>query len=224
MSTSLLELNRQRYPVGHLFGGWADANESPTMSTDTVAKSKRKRSHSQAQQKLPPAAKPPLRVSVHGGSQGRGDAEQQVRTVREVLLARLDDIGATSLWPIAEDCGLSHQAFLQMYQRMLLVLFPDECGDGEAYVPDPAERLEMPPAGAKVRKGGLFPYPCEGVGDERSLAFARHLLIGEQSPIAGMKTVDGQPMFDAAELARLGERKRMREESGRAEVAEVAEV
>jgi hypothetical protein len=130
---------------------------------------------------------------------------QQVATVREVLLARLDDLGASDLWPIAEACGLRWDGWIQMYQRMLLCLFPAECGDGEEYTPDPAKRQDVP-AGVKVRKGGLFPYPCEGVGDERSLAFARWLLVGQQSPAAGLTMPDGEPVFTPADLVRLGER------------------
>lgn len=136
---------------------------------------------------------------------GAGDVVQMVRTVREILLARLDDIGATRLWPLADRSGLDRSAWLRMYQEMLLALFPEECGDGEPYVPNPAERMDLPP-GVKVRVGGLFPYPCEGVGDARSAAFARHLLAGMESPIAGMTDGDGARLFTDAELARLGER------------------
>lgn len=183
----------------------------------------------------PPSEPKALRVSVYGGSQGLGDVEQMVTTVCEVLLARLDDLGETALWPIAEDCGLTHETFLAMYQRMLYCLFPIECGEEEvdedgnlrpkAYVPDPAERVRDHPtivwqdvrvveeyevtelrdgvevtekrervvvkklgewvmAPVMIRSGGLFPFPCAGVGDARAVAFAKHLLAGQASPIA----------------------------------------
>jgi hypothetical protein len=156
-------------------------------------------------------------VSKYGGSQGRGDVAQQVATVREVMLARLDDLGATRLLPVAVAAGMDRETFLDMYQEWLLALFPDECGDGEPYTPDPAKR-EGVPAGVKERKGGLFPYPCEGVGDERSLTFARHFLRGNGSPIAGMVDDRGVPVFEPHELARLGERQEGRS-AGRREKA-----
>ena len=35
---------------------------------------------------------------------------------------------------------------------------------------------------------------------------ARHLLLGRQSPAAGLRMPDGSPVFTDAELTRLGER------------------
>lgn len=180
-------------------------------------------SHSPSVEKPKPRPKPAkkLRVSRYGGSQGRGDVGQQVATVREVILARFDDIGATRLWPIAEAAGVKHPAFLRMFQEMLLCLFPDECGDGEPYMPDPAHRMQMPPVTypdgkpIKLRPGGLLPHPCEGVGDERAAAFAEHCLnVGRASPLAGMTTTAKDqhgnavtvPLFTEADLVRLGER------------------
>lgn len=119
------------------------------------------------------------------------------------MLARLDDLGATDLWPVAEEEGLSHTAFLRMYQKMLLALFPDECGDGETYAPSPDKRLD----GVRHRLGGLFPYPCEGMGDDRSAAYAECVMAGESSPVAAMRGSDGRAMFSRSDLARLGGRK-----------------
>jgi hypothetical protein len=200
------------YPFGHLFGPW---EQTPARSHQSSQdrRSSAGRAKSGRERKRLVASRYGTAPGVHGGARGRGDVEQQVRTVREVMLARLDDLGATDLWPIAEGCGLSWDGWIQMYQRMLLSLFPEECGDGEGYTPDPACREGVPP-GAKARKGGLFPHPCEGVGDERSLAFARHFLRGQGSPAAGMTMPDGSPLFTDSDLAVLGERM-VKRETGR---------
>jgi hypothetical protein len=166
-----------------------------------------------------------------------------------VLLKRLDDLGATDIWPIAEGCGVSWDGFLGMWQQVLSALFPEECGEeGGPYTPDPAQRMRDAPSIAwktvrkveeyevkvvregvevtkrrervtvpvKVRKG-LFPYPCEGVGDARSVAFAEHLLkLGKGSPAAKLAVPDPKsgttvPLLTDADLACLGERIERRE-------------
>jgi hypothetical protein len=200
-----------RYTAGHLFGPWEavtppdNSHHSPSAGRSPAARPK------------PARQAKPLRVSKYGGSQGRGDVAQQVATVREVMLARLDDLGATHLWPIAEAAGIEHDTFLDMYQKMLWALFPVEVADGEPYTPDPAERQGVPPDGVKVRKGGLFPYPAEGIGDARSISFARHFLMGEQSPAAKMADEEGRPVFGAGDLAVLGARIERRAANERSE-------
>ncbi len=160
----------------------------------------------------PAAARPPRVTDPRGKRRGtfrleEGLVASAVESVRNVLIARLDDLAAARLLPAAARYGLTPDDWLGLFREVQLALFPEEFGDGTPYTPDPAGRSETPGRFVQPKLDqGLLPLHCFGIGDVRAVAFARHLELGQGSPAAELTTPDGKPLFTPADLARLGER------------------
>ena len=126
-----------------------------------------------------------------------------VETVRGILIDRLDgalaDLTRIALEEAGEyvtDSGTAEHIAIRFIQAAQVRLFPEEFGDAPPYTPDPAARMDLP-----ANPLGLVPrLPTMAI-------YARHLLeVGKQSPAASLTTADGKPVFNDADLARLGER------------------
>lgn len=104
-----------------------------------------------------PDGSPPR--GYRSGTFAKADAAKDAAVVRGVLISRLDDgLGGSEANRLARDFGLSYDQWLELVQRVQLILFPEEFAD-------PPHPPGLVPAAGTMR----------GVGPDRLANYARLL-------------------------------------------------